>query len=189
MCSENILRYIISHFRYEVCGLFHKRFFHYNSNWSEILLCFHPSFSRVIALIFCILHDSCATGRAEFCMLFQWSYIKSNFPSDLNYDKKNCSWNGPQHNKRFQNQAYPDSKIHGTNMGPTWIMSAPDGPHLGPMNLAIRVANEISWKMCNLVVSMSLLFCWHGDDRVLVPHIYRTDNQMWNIRGPFANMA
>ena len=34
----------------------------------------------------------------------------------------------------------PDSKIHGANMGPTWVLSAPDGPHVGPMNLAIRDA-------------------------------------------------
>ena len=34
---------------------------------------------------------------------------------------------------------YPDSKIHGANMGPTWVLSAPDGPHVGPMNLAIWV--------------------------------------------------
>ena len=33
----------------------------------------------------------------------------------------------------------PDSKVHGANMGPTWVLSAPDGPHVGPMNLAIRV--------------------------------------------------
>ena len=32
----------------------------------------------------------------------------------------------------------PDSKVHGANMGPTWDLSAPDGPHVGPMNLAIR---------------------------------------------------
>ena len=32
----------------------------------------------------------------------------------------------------------PDSKIHGSNMGPTWVLSAPDGPHVGPINLAIR---------------------------------------------------
>ena len=32
----------------------------------------------------------------------------------------------------------PDSKVHGANMGPTWVLSAPDGPHVGPMNLAIR---------------------------------------------------
>ena len=33
---------------------------------------------------------------------------------------------------------YPDSKVHGANMGPTGVLSAPDGPHVGPMNLAIR---------------------------------------------------
>ena len=32
----------------------------------------------------------------------------------------------------------PDNKVHGANMGPTWVLSAPDGPHVGPMNLAIR---------------------------------------------------
>ena len=33
----------------------------------------------------------------------------------------------------------PDSKVHGANMGPTWVLSAPDGPHVGLMNFAIRV--------------------------------------------------
>ena len=32
----------------------------------------------------------------------------------------------------------PDCKVHGANTGPAWILSAPDGPHDGPMNLAIR---------------------------------------------------
>ena len=32
----------------------------------------------------------------------------------------------------------PDSKVHGANMGPTCVLSAPDGPHVGPMNLAMR---------------------------------------------------
>ena len=36
------------------------------------------------------------------------------------------------------NFQFPDSKVHGANMGPTWVLSAPDGPHVGPMNLAIR---------------------------------------------------
>ena len=31
----------------------------------------------------------------------------------------------------------PDSKVHGANMGPTWVLLAPDGPHIGPM-LPIR---------------------------------------------------
>ena len=34
--------------------------------------------------------------------------------------------------------SHPDSKVCGANMGPTWVLSAPGGPHVGPMNLAIR---------------------------------------------------
>ena len=33
----------------------------------------------------------------------------------------------------------PDSKVHGASMVPTWVLSAPDGPHVGSMNLAFRV--------------------------------------------------
>ena len=43
-------------------------------------------------------------------------------------------------------QGSPDNKVHGTIMGPTWALSAPDGPHVGPMNLAIRGV-EVSWAM------------------------------------------
>ena len=32
----------------------------------------------------------------------------------------------------------PDSNVYGANMEPTWVLSAPGGPHVGPMNLAIR---------------------------------------------------
>ena len=38
----------------------------------------------------------------------------------------------------------PESKVHGANMGPTWVLSAPDGPHIGPMNLAHD--DVIKWK-------------------------------------------
>ena len=41
---------------------------------------------------------------------------------------------------------YPDSKAHGANMGPIWVLLAPGGPHVGPMNLAIRV-----WAGCSLI--------------------------------------
>ena len=30
-----------------------------------------------------------------------------------------------------------DSKVHGANMGPKWVLSASDGPHVGPMNFAV----------------------------------------------------
>ena len=42
---------------------------------------------------------------------------------------------------------HPDSKVHGANMGPIWVFSAPDGPHVGPMNLATMAAmpNILIW--------------------------------------------
>ena len=38
----------------------------------------------------------------------------------------------------------PDSKVHVTNMGPTWVLSAPGGPHVGPTNFVIRVVCALS---------------------------------------------
>ena len=31
----------------------------------------------------------------------------------------------------------PDIKVHVANMGPTWVLSTPGGPHVGHMNVAI----------------------------------------------------
>ena len=52
---------------------------------------------------------------------------------------------------------HPDSKVHGANMGPTWVLSSPDGPHVGPMNLAIRVIYAgIKVKPCQLKKHLGL---------------------------------
>ena len=32
---------------------------------------------------------------------------------------------------------FPDSKVHGANMGPIWGRQDPDGPHVGPMTFVI----------------------------------------------------
>ena len=37
----------------------------------------------------------------------------------------------------------PESKVHGTNMGPIWGRQDPGGPHVGPMNFAIWEAKTI----------------------------------------------
>ena len=37
----------------------------------------------------------------------------------------------------------PDSKVHGANMGPTWVLSAPDGPHVGPHELLSGMLPQI----------------------------------------------
>ena len=41
-------------------------------------------------------------------------------------------------------------------MGPTWVLSAPDGPHVGPMNLAIRI-----WKHDALVCLRGAAWYWN----------------------------
>ena len=52
-----------------------------------------------------------------------------------------CTWKSEQ----AIQDVFPDSKVHGANMGPIWVLSAPDGPHVGPMNLAIRVGATVSY--------------------------------------------
>ena len=37
----------------------------------------------------------------------------------------------------------PDSKVHGTNMGPIWGRQDPGGPHVSPWNFAIWVAAQL----------------------------------------------
>ena len=60
------------------------------------------------------------------------------------------------------NRQYPDSKVDGANMEHTWVLSAPDGPHVGPMNLAIRVpqmAALFATKNTYTIPSVAY-FCW-----------------------------
>ena len=57
-----------------------------------------------------------------------------------------------------------DSKVHGANMGPTWGLSTPDGPHVGPMNLAIREIHKISCDslkdvVLNVIECLLILVC------------------------------
>ena len=41
-------------------------------------------------------------------------------------------------------KTWPDSKIHGANMGPIWGRQDPGGPHVGPMNFVDVVF--VSWR-------------------------------------------
>ena len=44
-------------------------------------------------------------------------------------------------------------------MGPTWVLSAPDGPHVGPMDLAIR---EAAFIITTMGISIPLWYIlWH----------------------------
>ena len=43
----------------------------------------------------------------------------------------------------FHRHIYPDSKVHGANVGPIWGRQDPDGPHVCAMNFAIWVNEHI----------------------------------------------
>ena len=58
-------------------------------------------------------------------------------------------------------ESSPDSKVHGANMGPTWALLALDGPHVGSMNLAIRV---MQWTWCYVWT----LACQEDDGQVMM---------------------
>ena len=54
----------------------------------------------------------------------------------------------------------PDSKVHGANMGPTWVLSAPDGPNDGPKNLAIRGVQLVSPDSVNALTWACQIGIW-----------------------------
>ena len=43
----------------------------------------------------------------------------------------------------YPTHRYPDNKVHGANMGPTWGRQDSDGTHVGPMNFSIWVSAAI----------------------------------------------
>ena len=64
---------------------------------------------------------------------------------------------------------FPDSKVHEANMGPTWVLSAADGPQVGPMNRAIKVCihslHPCSVQEVRCLPYFSRQWCpplWHG---------------------------
>ena len=80
---------------------------------------------------------------------------------------------------------YPDSKVHGANMGPNWVLSAPDGPRVGPMNLAIREAH--------LTLIMPLMSEWvikfNGLSRTAVTEVHvLNEHEVFDQYGSFSKI-
>ena len=78
---------------------FHKRFFNRYSNSMKISFCSYSCCSEVITMKFCTWHDSCAVvACAKFysdMIPYNGVTLKPIFPSNLSYDGKSHSWNGP----------------------------------------------------------------------------------------------
>ena len=75
----------------------------------------------------------CIPGALMAIVDYPWGYLTRGYP-------------GPQvffisvtGSKLGSPGTYPDSKVHGANMGPIWGRQGPGGPHVGPMNFAIWV--------------------------------------------------
>ena len=45
---------------------------------------------------------------------------------------------------------YPNSNVHGANMGPIWGWQDPGGPHVGPMNLVVWVPFTLQPYHCHI---------------------------------------
>ena len=105
----------MTHWRSYVLEILHDYFHFVYMAHIEILLC---DFSLIEVERFKSLtwyyswYYSCNTTQMDSVVAWGWSSSSSILKS------------------------IPDSKVHEANMGPTLVLSAPDGPHFGPMNLA-----------------------------------------------------
>ena len=70
--------------------------------------------------------------------------------------------------RKKDKQLYPDSKVHGANIGPTWVLSAPDGPHVGPVNLAIRVYMLQQHSCWIFITFLQWSLSWNLDEHEMV---------------------
>ena len=60
-----------------------------------------------------------------------------------------------QSNDHLTKQYFPDSKVHGAYIGPTWGQLDPGGLHVGPMNFVISVVT-VSHKLTKIFTVMVL---------------------------------
>ena len=66
----------------------------------------------------------------------------------------------------------PDCKVHVANMGPTWVLSAPGGPDVGPMNLDMRdivPSTRLAIEPTSTLSHVS--FRWVASRQVVINHL------------------
>ena len=75
-----------------------------------------------------------------------------------------------QHQNRFTSKIQTTlySKVHGANKGPTWVLSASDGPHVGLMNLGIRAPKPTVY---TIVMCMCISVCMQYEVSVWNPSV------------------
>ena len=121
--------------------LISKRF-RYNSNAK---LFFLRDTVSMISIPPCSLNTRNIVGMANWLYLYTATQSYYYYMLALIIWAVSCYWGEVMDG--YKNKHNTDSKVHGANMGPTWVLSAPDGPHHGPMNLVIR---EYMYSVINL---------------------------------------
>ena len=99
-----------------------------------------------------VYHVNCSQPsimKAICPLLWQMIFATGiKWPSEWHLYQRKTSWNSwRKHTITIHTSlpgSNPDSNVHGANMGPTWVLSAPDGPHVGHMKLAIREVHTIT---------------------------------------------
>ena len=124
---SSTLTYVLAYILYQIC----VRHFLSHSFWNHFKVCFHyhifQGYGFDLQYWFTYPYQ---LPQVPFNQFFDDSSFHAT--EWQRYFRLSVAW-------RFLNYSILDSKIHGDNMGPTWVLSAPDGPHVGPMNLAIRI--------------------------------------------------
>ena len=93
----------------------------YNYKWRYLVMGWESWISEWGICAIRLWHELCSRDSNK--MKWQFDIVSC----DGNIMKRKVHCNSPYRN------------VHWANMGPTWVLSAPDGPHVGPMNLAIGV--------------------------------------------------
>ena len=75
--------------------------------------------------------------------------------------------------------SFPDSKVHGANMGLIWGRQAPGGPHVGPMNFAIWVVYALKqYDNTKDNIWLNGIFLWRINKAWKKMNIYEQNNYM-----------
>ena len=97
---------------------------------------------RVHTLILIAWIKSCKLKMETTLLISVFHHVRQSVCTNM-AAIQHCCWDAHQISGSSDNpKPIPDSKVHGANMGPTSVLSAPGGPHGGPINLAI---GDVSW--------------------------------------------
>ena len=75
-------------------------------------------------------------------------------------------------------RCFPDSKVHGANMGSTWVLSAPDGPMLAPRTL---LSGFTSWTCHGSIVQPRHVFSAKASLYLLWDFVLNFMISIWSI--------